>query len=157
MRHLIIIIITLFIVGCSSTKKDVSQNSITLDRNVMNNENSFKGWLFYGMALKMWPVELDVHGDTDLYKREVFARSKVALIWQELRQKNSVTPDTDLDALVSVYDAGYMREYVWIYIHKSNSGIPNDLKLDKFEQWMAINLPKHEAIIEPGVTVPVSS
>ena len=156
MRHLIIILITLFVVGCASTKKETGQNQIILDRSVMANQNTSTGWMAYGLSLKAWPVELDKNGKPSLYKREVFARSKTALIWQELREKKTVNPDADLDALVSINDANYMAEYVWSYIYKGVGDQPSGLELGKFKQWMTINLPEHKAVINTGVSVPIS-
>jgi hypothetical protein len=156
MRHLIIIIVTFFIIGCASTKKETNQNQIILDRSVMSNQNTSTGWMAYGLSLKAWPVELDKSGKPSLYKREVFARSKTALIWQELREKKTVKPDTYLDALVLINDANYMAEYVWSYIYKDIGDQPSALELGKFKQWMTVNLPEHKAVINTGVSVPIS-
>ena len=156
MRHLIIIIITLFIISCASTKKETGQNQIILDRSIMSNQNTSTGWMAYGLSLKAWPVELDKNGKPSLYKREVFARSKTAQIWQELRENKTVNPDTDLDALVLINDANYMKEYVWSYIYKSVGDQPSGLELDKFKQWITVNLPEHKAVINTGVSVPIS-
>ena len=156
MHHLIIILSTLFILGCASTKQDTAQNQIILDRSVMSNQNSSTGWMAYGLSLKAWLVELGKNGKPNLYKREVFARSKTALIWQELRENKTVTPDKDLDALVAINDANYMGEYVWIYIHKSLGMQPSGLKLDQFMQWMTANLLDYKAVINTGVSVPIS-
>jgi hypothetical protein len=156
MRHLIIILISLCILGCASTQKNTNQNQIILDRSVMSNQNTSTGWMAYGLSLKAWPVELDQNGKPSLYKREVFARSKTALIWQELREKKTVTPDVNLDALVSINDANYMGEYVWVYIYKGVGVQPKGLGLSKFKKWMSINLPEHKAVINTGVSVPIS-
>ncbi|MCJ8301390.1 lysozyme inhibitor LprI family protein [Shewanella sp.] len=137
-----------------SYKKNTSQNQIILDRSILNNENALGGWMSYGLALRVWPVELGQDGQPNLYKREIFARSKTAQIWQELRDNKAVNPNKDLDELVYIYESGYMEEYVWAYIRKS-SRIQNSLKLDKFKQWMFTNLPAHKAIINTGVKVPI--
>jgi hypothetical protein len=128
MRHLIIIIVTFFIIGCASTKKETNQNQIILDRSVMSNQNTSTGWM----------------------------ASKTALIWQELREKKTVKPDTYLDALVLINDANYMAEYVWSYIYKDIGDQPSALELGKFKQWMTVNLPEHKAVINTGVSVPIS-
>jgi hypothetical protein len=155
MRHLIIIIITFFIIGCASTKKVTVQNQIILDRSVMSNQNTSTGWMAYGLSLKAWPVELDKNGKPNLYEREVFARSKTALIWQGLRDKKTVNPDEYLDALVAINDANFMAEYVWSFIYKASVVQPSSLKLGKFKQWMTANLPGHKAVINTGVSVPI--
>ena len=144
MRHLIIVLITLSILGCTSTQKNTNQNQIILDRSVMSNQNTSTGWMAYGLSLKAWPVELDQNGKPSLYKREVFARSKTALIWQELRESKTVNPDVYLDALVSINDANYMGEYVWLLIYKGFGEQPKSLDLNKFKEWMVINLPEHK-------------
>ena len=113
------------------------------------------GWMFYGMALKTWPIELEENGQPNLYKRELFARTKTAQIWQELKGNKAVTSDKYLDELVNIYEAGFMKEYVWAYIRKS-SRIQSSLKLDKFKHWMFVNLPDHKAIINTGIKVPIS-
>ncbi|RHW74573.1 lysozyme inhibitor LprI family protein [Colwellia sp. RSH04] len=135
-----------------SSKKDIRNDQIIIGKSILNDKNAMHGWLFYGMALKTWPIELEESGQPNLYKRELFARSKTAQIWQELKANKAVTPDKYLDELVIIYEAGFMEEYVWAYIRKSGR-TQNNLKLDKFKQWIFVNLPDHKAIIHTGVKV----
>jgi uncharacterized protein YecT (DUF1311 family) len=139
----------------NGAQKETNQNEINIDRSIIKNENALEGWIFYGISLKVWPIELNQNGKPNLYKREVFARSKTATVWQELREKKAVNQDNDLDSLVSINEAGFMREYVWLYINNNSKNIPKNLRLNTFKQWMSIYLPEHKAIVNTGVTVPI--
>jgi len=136
-----------------SSGEDTNPNQIIIDKSILKNENALEGWMSYGLALRVWPMELNENGQPDLYKREVFARKNTAQIWSELRGNNAVKSNKDLDELVYIYESGFMEEYVWAYIRKSNR-IPENLRLDEFKRWMHANLPAHKATINTGVTIP---
>ncbi len=54
--------------------------------------------------------------------------------------------DSYLDAAAAVYDAGYLSEYVWVYLKKDNwNERPQGLELDEFARWRKKNLALHQA------------
>jgi len=156
MRNFIFSIFVITLVACAGPQNEGNKNQIIIDTSVMKDKNTSTGWLAYGLSLKAWDIELDKNGKPDLYKREVFARTKTALIWQELRESKTVNSDASLDALVTIHKAGFMSEYVWIYIFKELGIQPNNLNMKNFNEWQSVNLIEHQAVINTGVSVPIS-
>lgn len=150
-RILSIIILLLFVCNAAQPAKQESQ--LNLDQNVLSNENSAAGWLAYGMALIAWePVYLE-DGSPDYFNREVSARETAAQIWKELKQNDSSKSDPDLDILETISDAGYMDEYLWVYLKDDRWKNPGTLELEEFMQWASDNLVNHVPVKETGISV----
>jgi hypothetical protein len=54
------------------------------------------------------------------FGEEVEARKTMAQIWKELKEKDQSRKDTYLDQVISVYEADFMREYVWTYLRQQS-------------------------------------
>ena len=139
--------------SCETTSKKDTSINLVIGNELYENKNGSSAWFAYGLSLIAWEVELDKNNKPDLLKREIFARSSAAQVWEELREKQSVTEDPALDALVLIHNSGFMHEYVSIYIFHDSKTDLNSASIDKFTEWMAQNLPGHKAVINPGVSV----
>jgi hypothetical protein len=140
-------------IGKEVMEPNKSGGFIYIDTSVMPNSSVAAAWLVYAASLSSWEKELDRNGNIDSYKREVFARESIAKIWKGLKINESRDPDRDLDDLEKIYDAGFMEEYVWIYLRKEGWLKPEDLRLDAFKAWADQNLPDHKPVVNPGVSV----
>ena len=147
------IILAFFLVGCNASQPTKKSVEIQLDRSILSDENSTSGWLAYGLALQSWEPEYLENGSPDLFKREIYARETASTIWKELKQNGSAQPDPDLDILEVISDAGYMAEYLWVYLKNSNWYETDDLELDLFQEWANENLKDHKPILDTGVSV----
>ncbi len=144
-------ILSLF--ACNATQPPKKESQLYLDQSVLSNKNSAAGWLAYGMALTAWePVYLE-DGSLDYFKREVSARETAAQIWKELKQNDASKSDADLDILETISDAGFMDEYLWIYLKDDQWKNPGTLELDKFSEWASKNLVNHNPGIKTGVSI----
>lgn len=153
MSRILLIVAVLFLLACNATQPTKNEKQLYLDQNILANKNSAAGWLAYGMALAAWePVYLE-DGSPDYFKREVSARETAAQIWKELKQNDASKSDADLDILEIISDAGFMDEYLWVYLKDDKWVNPGTLELEKFGEWASKNLVGHIPVIETGVSV----
>ena len=148
----LISIIFLQFISCSIYDQPPPTNQVYFSQKIFANKNTSPGWFAYGMALSSWQPSYLSNGKLNYYEREVFARTEAAKIWGQLRKKGSVKMDRDLDALWSVNDAGYMPEYVWMYLKRRSFQNPGDLRLEAFKTWAKVNLQQHVPVENPGVS-----
>ncbi|MFC1497356.1 hypothetical protein ACFLS1_02640 [Verrucomicrobiota bacterium] len=78
------------------------------------------------------------------FEEEVEGRNKLAQIWKELKAKEDYLNDKYLDELELVLDAGFMREYVWVYLKRLSWKRPTGLKTNSFQNWAKKKLKDHE-------------
>ena len=83
----------------------------------------------------------------------MYARTAAANVWDEIKQKEPVRPNPDLEALTNVAAAGFMREYVWYYLARPDWNKPEKLRLSEFLEWKNDHLQPHTPVIDPGVQV----
>ena len=77
------------------------------------------------------------------FPEEVAARDGCARIWLEMKAKDSRV-NRYLDDLVTVHQAGFLREYTWTYFRDGSWSEPEGLRLAQFDQWRQVNLRGHE-------------
>ena len=103
-------------------------------------------WLTYLMARSSYIADHEdayvgrIGRTEPLFAEEVRARTAAAKSWLEFRAKG----DAYLDQLASVHEAGFIPHYVWTYFRQPDwaaSEAPADLQ--KFQAWVATNLPNH--------------
>lgn len=110
------------------------------------------GWLAYAASLGQWDDLNNNKNGTNLYEREVYAREKAATAWSELKEKNSDAVEYDLDIMLRVKDAGFIREFVWHFFKKPDWTIPADLKLENFKEWKEKNIPDYTPATKGSLT-----
>jgi hypothetical protein len=77
----------------------------------------------------------------------------MASVWSAYREgRRPALPDPYLDDLVRVAEAGYLREYVWSFLHRPSWGrSPSDLGLEGFGAWREAHLARHAPLTLVGV------
>jgi len=154
-KHIIalpILCVLLQPVACGVFNQPPPTNQVFFKQDLFANKNTAPGWFAYGMALSSWDPTYLSGGKLNYFDREVFARAEAARIWKQLREKGEVNADKDLDALSAINDAGYMQEYVWIYLKRRSFQNPGDLRLEEFRVWAKENLQQHTPVENPGVS-----
>jgi hypothetical protein len=82
---------------------------------------------------------------TPMYEEEVFARSEAALIYRDIRSRNSSMASPYFEDLVKVEAAGFIREYVWTYLKRPEWTAPSEpLRSAEFERWSRDKLAGHQ-------------
>lgn len=144
--------VLLHLTSCSVYNQPPPTNQVYFSQEIFADKNASAGWVAYGIALSSWEPSYLPNGKLNYFDREVFARTEAAAAWKQLRQKGSVEADRDLDALWAVNDAGYMKEYVWVYLKRRSFQNPGDLRLEAFREWAKRILQQHQPVENPGVS-----
>jgi len=81
------------------------------------------------------------------FQEEVEARSKAALIYEDLSSKDKELRDTYFEDLLKVERAGFMKEYVWTYLRQPTwPETEKPSNLVAFNSWNEVNLPNHQPV-----------
>jgi len=138
--------------ACGAFDQPPPSNQVYFNQKIFADKNASPGWVAYGIGLSSWEPSYLSNGKPNYFEREVFARSEAAKIWKELRKKGSVEADENLDTLWAINDAGYMKEYAWVYLKRRSWRDPGDLRLEAFQVWAKENLQQHVPVENPGVS-----
>ena len=96
------------ILACSCALSHRHQHTITVSPKAdLRDQYSSAAWLAYGMALCRFEGS---RSKPDAFEEEVYARTAAANVWMELKGKQTVNPNSGLDALAAVQASGFMRE-----------------------------------------------
>lgn len=87
------------------------------------------------------------------FEEEVWARDTATQVYVELRQKDRDLGVPYFDDLVRVRAAGFLREYVWIYLNRSGWRDPGGLRIKEFEAWQRVNLVGHRAVTYGSISL----
>ena len=87
------------------------------------------------------------------FEEEVWARDTATQVYVELRKKERDLDVPYFDDLVRVRAAGFLREYVWIYLNRSGWSDPGGLRIKEFEAWQRVNLAGHRAVTYGGISL----
>ncbi len=127
--------------------------SIVLDNSLRNkSENIAAPWTGYGLALSNRIAEnphLVRQGDSvyqPSFEDEVSCRETMLKIWSELKTADYTLSDDYLDQALTVWQVGFLREYVWMYLKSHRwDHEPRDLRMIAFLEWNSIYLGNHRA------------
>jgi hypothetical protein len=134
---------------------------VIMDENlVAEDANPSIAAAWYGYALSHVNWVNDHYKDKDptkdyklTFEEELFCRNNMVQIWSEIQEKTPGLTDTYLDEVLGVRDAGFLDEYVWTYHAQEGWPLPEDLKLEEFNDWMAQNLSQHESKTLAGIQI----
>lgn len=100
-----------------------------------------QAWTSYSLARSI--CQLAVGGDNparvSTFDCELKGREALLMTWQQ----KSGAADAYLDALAAVGAAGFLEEYVAVYLGRRGWQLPPDLDVDAFDAWRRANLRGH--------------
>ncbi len=137
------------ILGCAHSAPPLPKSNVQIVIDPSISKPTLPAWLFYAGTRAFWMEKkfFEQHPEARSYQHtfveEVAARGGCTKIWQEIKAKDG-RQDRYLDDLANVDQAGFLREYVWIYFRDSGWSEPTDLRLTEFEQWRRFHLQSHE-------------
>ena len=143
--------ITLAIAGCSGEVylRDRVTDGDTFylaERAVTDADPVLQSWVSYSLARSA--CQLQIGGDNPAressFACEMTARRLLLDSWHEHQADNPGLHDEYLDELSSVYDAGYLDEYVARNFRKRHWESPEDLDRPGFKKWRRSNLQGHK-------------
>lgn len=147
----VIIFLTLIFLSFHATGDEKRKRKIAIGVSPVSKSNvdGLSAYTF-GLSLAYWiKKKEDINLLPDgLYKPSfrvlTGAFSYQIKIWKELSEKEP-KKSAYMDQLISVSDAGFMKEYVWAFHFSPAWGaIKKDLKMDKFRKWSVSNLQGHK-------------
>ena len=116
-------------------------------------------WLGYLMARAVYVQDhkAEYSGEIGVVKahfsEEVSARTKAATMYDELGRNGHIHY---FDDLLKVKKAGYMKEYVWVYLRQPAWTPDEEPKnLSAFSSWAQKNIPDHQ--IETGGSISIEN
>lgn len=132
----------------SGVSAQISLSSDLLDQG----EYVTAAWLAYAAVGAQWIQEeyLKQNPDESVYRysftEEWKARETLVEVWSEFKEKNPRLRNAYLTALAQIKKAGFLREYVWVYLNSREwTSAPEDLNLDGFEKFRKNSLRSHQA------------
>ena len=157
----LLLLVSLF--GCASPDgKSAMHVAIHWNTNRTQNDfsvNSFCAGVGYLMARAVYVQDhkAEYSGEIGVVKahfsEEVSARTKAATIYDELGRNGHIHY---FDDLLKVKKAGYMKEYVWVYLRQPTWTPDEEPKnLSAFSSWAQKNIPDHQ--IETGGSISIEN
>ncbi|MBI5354543.1 MAG: hypothetical protein HZB50_18030 [Chloroflexi bacterium] len=147
----------------SDSIKTGYQAGIVLDPALKNEETPIiSAWMGYAISRTEWiqanvsTDEIVQRGYERTFEEEVSARSTLAILWKELRGPDTSLKNPYLDDLLKVYEAGYIKEYTWIFLASSDWLQPDGLLLEEFSAWSKKNLINHSPETHADVEITVT-
>lgn len=144
----ILIVIGLSLSGCAAARTAQKSCRNVIDWNTAAPEKERAIWLAYLMfranyrgPAKECSARQTVVAPT--FDEEVDARTKTVSTYRNLKARDLELDVRYFNELVLVDEAGFMREYVWLYLRQPTWKEPPELKLADFEQWSRANLVGH--------------
>jgi hypothetical protein len=116
-------------------------------------------WLGYGLGLaaaarKSELDSLPLGAYQPTFESELYARETQLKMWRELNRNHQQKQSSAyMDALASVADGGFLREYVWHHHRRPEWPEPAGLRNDEFAKWQSENLKGHKAETRAGVLI----
>ena len=114
--------------------------AIALDESLRSPSNlsSLTIWLVYAGSLAVWRKTKywQTHPGSSAYvytfEEEVDSRRAACEFWKAIRNDKKTSADPYFDALQSVNDAKFLREYVWTFHRSPSWQQPSNLRLTEF-------------------------
>ena len=168
-RHLRAILFLIFmlcgafacIAGTTQAPERSKRPNITVDMTHARSKTSsvFAAWILYALVRSHWQEEEFFKENPDApeyrytFKEELEGRTTLSKAWAKVKKDDQGGGDQYLDALVTVYEAGFLPEYVWYFLRDQKWGdAPDALRLEDFDGWRSAHLANHtiETIMYPG-------
>ncbi|MGD9171790.1 MAG: hypothetical protein PVI97_17340 [Candidatus Thiodiazotropha sp.] len=132
------------LVSCSSTQKETMEVSEQLTSNY--NDSEIKVWLMYGLKLNECRKS-PIYSEFDC---QVRVREEASRYWGILKVRDSASSKYFGD-LEKTYLAGFIREYIWVFITKQANEQPENIRESEFREWAAKNISDHVPVVNPGI------
>lgn len=117
-------------------------------------ENASEGAFWLKYALERFTYRKDNQLPFDLligeeaiptYKEELAARRALLKDFDDIQDSLSDATRTAIKQMVAVEAEGFLREYVWEYLHQEGWEEPAELKLQEFKNWAEKEITGHKA------------
>jgi hypothetical protein len=148
-RYVIVIAVSAMLLGCTATAHKRQPCRFVIHWNSSPPERERAIWLAYLMfrvdhadpTTDCGPTETIV---VPTFEQEVQARNATLKTYHSIQKRDPELDISYFNDLSRVSDAGFLREYVWVYLRQESwSQNPLDLRLVEFDTWRQSNLSGH--------------
>ena len=149
MRWTSVLLMVSALLGCAASTRP-QPCKFVIDWNVASPERERAIWLAYLMKRVMLRQPGNECQGSDVvltpsFDEEFQAREATLKTYRDLQKHDAQLDLAYFNDLSRVEDAGFLREYVWIYLHQPSwSQEPEGLKLGEFGRWRESNLAGHK-------------
>lgn len=125
-----------------SNEKQKAKAQIQLYEHMSNEQAA--AWIIYAYALIEW--DKDNKPTSCGFERELNARNKAIEFWVNLKKKNKLIRDEQLDAMLLSQMDNFLKEFIWVYFIDPSCEQPQPLSLEEFGKWRAKNLNGYQPV-----------
>lgn len=144
------VLITVLLLAVPLQAKEKLNITVEMDPSLAEKEGAV--WIGYLMARANYVSkhESDYGGQAGLivptYDEELSARSTATQIYRELKAADSKLAIGYFEDLVRIDNAGFLPEYVWVYLHQDTwKTAPEPERLKLFDEWRSSQLTDHKS------------
>ena len=126
-------------------------------------ESALAAWLGYAMSRAVWVrdhyTEEDIitNGYQPSFEEQIDAYSNMVQIWRELKEKDPNISDVYLNLLERIDDDGFLKEYIWVYLHNGSWGGFPDVDTKSFDAYAKKYLVGHDPEVIATIKVDLES
>jgi hypothetical protein len=150
--RLTVLLMGLLLFGCDHgvyTRDGVTDgDSFYLAPNAFANDDpAFQSWVTYSLIKSTCQLEIGGQNPARANSFDCEFRSRQQLVdaWVEKTINNQYVIDRYLLSLENVRGAGFLAEYTSHYFGDSSWQLPDDLRMDEFQQWRRQHLRRHRS------------
>jgi hypothetical protein len=145
-KSLVLAVSIFLLFACAARASDPrTSNQIVFDSRgielMRTNKDLVGPWVSYTLARASCEKS---KGGGSYFFCEVLGRDMLVSGWVTAKAKNPDATDKYLETLLAVKEAGFMKEYVWVYLKQPswNDATP-PANIDAFKKWASLNLIAH--------------
>lgn len=104
-----------------------------------------QSWISYSLVRSACQLNVESANPSrnTSYECELSGREALVSTWRAYQDEPAVRDDY-LDTLLDVANAGFLREYTWVFFHDESWEPPDALDLDSFNAWRQVLLEDHQ-------------
>lgn len=120
---------------------------IEVDASLHRDPTAMAVWVAYGVWLGLHHPGLDreraagLHVYVPTFDVDYSARANQITVWNEIKAKDPSITNKYMMQLEAIDTAGFMREYVWEFYHRTGWTAPPGLAIARFDAWRKQHLP----------------
>jgi len=125
-------------------------------------EEESKIWLAYLFARAAFAANETAGGPAagereSTFDEEVRGRSIALTTFRALKRERAQPASAYFNDIDRVEAAGFLREYVWTYLHHASWATPDGLDMSGFDVWSAEHLANHKAVTHGRIAFKLAS
>jgi hypothetical protein len=152
-----IVLLATAVCGCAARPPQQRPCTLIIDWNTERPRGERGIWLAYLMKRAKFHERDGDCGDTATvvvpsFEEECLVRAATLKTYRSLQEADPELNVPYFNDLSRVADAGFLREYVWVYLRQPSwTRVPDGLHLAEFDQWRESNLRNHRAQTEGSI------